>query len=260
MLWGTIPTAYLTMYSVLETYAEFQMQANLRAIERTRSPATTPSPYPVSFPLSYPFTLVANGTTTSKTIVNGVAHEIPDLFNCGSGETAVVLLVMILTSTPKDLNNFFDITLDIEGPANLTRMLTSLLTVATSILSNDAFPNKWLNVNVLAHVVLLKLAEPIGNVMVRNYVPAVENSETFDTSLWFDYLHMLLKLLSSDQLIIEEFSPQVCSLVALDISLRESSSIETSCSLEVGGGYPRSRCYTALALLGCIGMGRLVRQ
>lgn len=191
------------------------MPANLRAIERTRSPATTPSPYPISFPLSYPFTLVANGTTTSKTIVNGVVHEIPDLFNCGSGETAAVLLVMILASTPKDLMNFFDLTLDIEGPANLTRMLASLLTVATSILNNDAFPSKWLNVNVLAHVVLLTLAEPIGNVMLRNYIPSADNSDFFNTNLWFDYLHMLLKLLSSEQLVIEEFSPQVCPSIVL---------------------------------------------
>lgn len=203
------PYLFGSLYSVLETYAEFQMPANLKAIERTRSPATTPSPYPISFPSSYPFTLVANGTTTSKTTVNGVTHEIPDLFNCGLGETAVVLLVMILASTPKDLNNFFELTLDIEGPANLTRLLASMLTIATSILNNDAFPNKWLNINVLAHVTLLKLAEPIGAMMVRNYVPPQGSAEEFDANLWFDYLHMLLKLLSSEHLVIEEFSPQV---------------------------------------------------
>jgi dedicator of cytokinesis protein 3 len=218
MLCSSDPISHFTRRSILDTYAEFQIPANLRAIERTRSPATTPSPYPISFPLSYPFTLVANGTTTSKTIVNGVLHEIPDLFNCGSGETAVVLLVMILVSTPKDLHNFFDLTLDIEGPANLTRMLTSLLTAATSILNNDAFPSKWLNVNVLAHVVLLKLAEPIATVMIHNYIPPPDNSDTFDTNLWFEYLHMLLKLLSSEQLIIEEFSPQVCPPLPPNIS------------------------------------------
>lgn len=216
---SSVQVSHFACGSILDTYAEFQLPANLRAIERTRSPATTPSPYPVSFPLSYPFTLVANGTTTSKTIVNGVVHETPDLFNCGSGETAVVLLVMILVSTPKDLNNFFDLTLDIEGPVNLTRMLASLLTAASSILNNDAFPSKWLNVNVLAHVVLLKLAEPIATVMIRNYIPPSENSDAFDTSLWFEYLHMLLKLLASEQLIIEEFSPQVCPSIPPGVSL-----------------------------------------
>lgn len=185
------------------------MPANLKAIERTRSPATIPSPFPISFPSSYPFTLVANGTTSSKTVVNGVVHEIPDLFNCGLGEAAVVLLVMILATTPKDLNNFFDLTLDIEGQQNLTRLLASMLTVATSILSNDAFPSKWLNINVLSHVVLLKLAEPIGLVLMRYYIPDFESGEEFDSALWFDFLHLLLRLLSSDQLVIEEFTPQV---------------------------------------------------
>lgn len=196
-------------FRVLETYAEFQMPSNLKAIERSRSPATTPSAYPISFPSSYPFTLVANGTTTSKTIVNGVVREIPDLFNCGLGETAVVFLVLILASTPKDLHNFFELTLDIEGLTNLTRLLGSMLTISTSILSNDAFPNQWLNVNVLAHVTLLKLSEPIGAMLVRHYVPQQDSGEAFDTNLWFDYLHMLLKLLSSEHLVIEEFSPQV---------------------------------------------------
>jgi hypothetical protein len=197
------------LLSILESYVEFQIPANLKAIERNRTPATIPSAYPISFPSSYPFTLVANGTTTSKTVVNGVVREIPDLFNCGLGEIAVVLLVMILASTPKDLNNFFDLTLDIEGQPNLTRLLASVLTVAASILNNDAFPSRWLNINVLSHVVLLKLAEPIGAVMMRTYVPPSEFGEAFDSALWFDYLHLLLRLLASEQLVIEEFAPQV---------------------------------------------------
>lgn len=220
------------------------MPANLKAIERTRSPATIPSPFPLSFPSTYPFTLVASGTTTSKTVVNGVVHEIPDLFNCGLGETAVVLLVMVLASTPKDLNNFFDLTLDIEGPANLTRLLASMLTVATSILSNDAFPSKWLNVNVLAHVVLLKLAEPIGAIMIRNYIPQADSREEFDANLWFDYLHMLLKLLSSDQLVIEEFTPQVSYGASLLARTKSHSRLplETTRSMAISGRRSRSRC------------------
>jgi dedicator of cytokinesis protein 3 len=81
--------------------------------------------------------------------------------------------------------------------------------VATSILENDAFPQTWLNINVLAHKVLIKMMEPIASIMEKEFIPPQETQAQFNAHLWKDGFYMFLKLLSSDQLVIEEFSPQV---------------------------------------------------
>jgi dedicator of cytokinesis protein 3 len=105
--------------------------------------------------------------------------------------------------------NFLESTLDIEGKDNLSRQLNLFLGVATSILENDAWPKTWLNVNILAHKVILKMAQPMATVLIRDFIPEQQHSSQFDATLWQNTFYVLLKLLSSEQLVIEEFSPQV---------------------------------------------------
>ncbi len=130
------------------------------------------------------------------------------LFNIGLGETAVVLLVLILCSPTQHILEFLQSSLDIEGRERFVAFLGQLFKVATSILQNDAFPKTWLNVNILAHKVLIKLMEPIGRILQKEFIPPQDSESQFNASLWKECFHMLLTLLSSDQLVIEEFSPQ----------------------------------------------------
>ncbi|KAG1719426.1 hypothetical protein EDD22DRAFT_1029373 [Suillus occidentalis] len=80
--------------------------------------------------------------------------------------------------------------------------------VATSILENDAFPSNWLNVNILTHKVSIKMMDPIATLLKRIFIPPPSASHQFKAELWKDAFFMLLKLLSSEQLVIEDFSPQ----------------------------------------------------
>lgn len=181
-------------------------------MERIRSPTTTATPFPIPFPASYPFSLISEATTTtSRTFINGVLHHKPNYYNCGLAEVAVVFIAMVLISTSKDLLTFFEMTLEIERRNNLTRLLTSVFAMGTSILNNDAFPNSWLNIDILSRKTLLKLTEPIAMILTRDFIPAASEAaeHDFDQSLWFDFIHLLLTILSSNQLIIEELSPQV---------------------------------------------------
>jgi dedicator of cytokinesis protein 3 len=131
------------------------------------------------------------------------------LFNPGLGETAVVFLVLVSMSSKKQLLDFFESSFEIEGRDNFSNLLTHFFKVASSILDNDAFPSSWLNVNILAHKVLVKLMDPVATLLEREFIPGPQGGYEFDTSLWTDGFYMLLKLLSSEQLVIEEFSPQV---------------------------------------------------
>jgi len=167
---------------------------------------------PVTFPESYPFSLVASlpdpprGVSNTPYPKEGDSTLYPSL-----GETAIVFLVLILSSPTKHITTFLESSLDIEGRERFVALLGQFFKVATSILENEAFPKTWMNVNILAHKVMVKIMDPIAVVMAKEFIPPEESESQFDASLWRECLHMLLKLLSSDQLMIEEFSPQVSS-------------------------------------------------
>ncbi len=140
-----------------------------------------------------------------------------------------MFIAMILISTSKDLLTFFEMTLEIERRNNLTRLLIMVFAVGASILNNDAFPSSWLNVDILARKTLLKLAEPIAVILTRDFIPGASETtdHDFDQSLWFDFIQLILTILSSNQLVIEELSPQVSRC-----NTRQVRAGETSVDLE----------------------------
>ncbi|GJE96717.1 cytoplasmic protein [Phanerochaete sordida] len=180
---------------LLESYLEFQHPANERAIERTKSPTTTPSSTPITFPESYPFALLSQ---LPKSLPASASS--PKMYNAGLGESAVVLLALALSSPKKFLLGIFENVVDIEGRDKLTALLSKLFKVAGSILNNDAFPCNWLNVNILAHKVLIKIFDPVGTILEREYIPNEANGATFDPVIWREAFYVLLRLLSSEQL------------------------------------------------------------
>lgn len=120
-----------------------------------------------------------------------------------------MLLVLILSSPRRNISSFLNSSLEIEGKDKFVTLLSQFFGVAISILENTAFPKSWLNVNILAHKVLVKMMDPVASILERDFIPDPEIENQFDAILWRDGFYMLLKLLSSDQLVIEEFSPQV---------------------------------------------------
>ncbi|KAF5386256.1 hypothetical protein D9615_002431 [Tricholomella constricta] len=192
---------------LLDSYREFLNPVSRKAIER--SPTTLKAPIPVTFPESYPFSLLAYLPDAPRGPNNTpLPGEGDALFNPGLGETAIVFLVLILSSPTKHILDFLENSLEIEGRDRFVSLLSHFFNVASSILENDAFPKSWLNVNILAHRVLIKMMHPIATIMEKEFIPHQESESQFDANLWRECLSMLLKLLSSDKLVIEEFSPQ----------------------------------------------------
>ncbi|KAI0305423.1 C2 domain in Dock180 and Zizimin proteins-domain-containing protein [Multifurca ochricompacta] len=193
---------------LLDSYRELQSTANAHAVERKRTPATSPSTTLVTFPESYPFSLIAQLPRVPKGF-NGVYQaEGQILFSPAQGETAIVLLVIILSSPKKYLLSFFEGVFEIEGRDNFASLLLQLFRVANSMLDNEAWPTNWLNVNIMAHRVLVKMMDAVAALLERRFIPTDDATFAFNTELWRGAFQVLLKLLSSDQLVIEEFSPQ----------------------------------------------------
>ena len=192
---------------LLDSYQEYQNPASLRAVERNRSSTPVTNNFPVTFPESYPFSLATQGPKANPT-ASGSLDVKPEV-SPGLGEGAIVILVLILSAPKKHIVGFLESILEIEGRDHLAALLLQFFKVAASILNNEAFPKNWLNVNILAHRVLLKMMDPIATMFEREFIPDEASGRPFDSSLWKECFHVLLKLLSSEHLVIEEFSPQV---------------------------------------------------
>ncbi|KAF8160994.1 hypothetical protein B0H34DRAFT_746533 [Crassisporium funariophilum] len=194
---------------LLDSYREIQSPISKKAMERTKTPSTIKAAMPVTFPESYPFSLLASLPEPPRGVSNiSMSKEGDGTLYPGLGETAIVFLVLVLSSPTKHITTFLESSLDIEGRERFVKLLSQFFKVATSILENDAFPKTWMNINILAHKVLIKIMEPIMSILEKEFIPAQVQESQFDANLWREGLHMLLKLLSSEQLMIEEFSPQ----------------------------------------------------
>ncbi|KAJ2936556.1 hypothetical protein H1R20_g537, partial [Candolleomyces eurysporus] len=191
---------------LLDSYREIQNPDTLNAIKRTSSPSTMKAPVPVIFPESYPFSLV---TEFPEDHLSGpVQPHSEDVMYPSLGETAIVFLALILSAQTKDILSFLEGFCEIEGHDRFVNLLSQFFKLSVSILSNDAFPKTWLNANVLAHKVLVKMMDPVATIMSKEFIPKPGSEDSFDPDLWKETFHMLLKLLSSEHLVIEQFSPQ----------------------------------------------------
>lgn len=157
----------------------------------------------------YPFSLVSSLPPAKSPFAENQIASPQALFNCGLGEAAIVLLVLISSSPRKHLISFLESVLDFEGHDNFATLLSKIFRVGLSILGNEAFPKTWLNVNILAHKVLLKIMDPVAVLLMKEYIPDQKETYQFNYNLWREGFSLILRLLSSDQLVIEEFSPQV---------------------------------------------------
>ncbi|THV06807.1 cytoplasmic protein [Dendrothele bispora CBS 962.96] len=190
---------------ILDSYREFMNPTTQQTLERTFGNVVKTAA-PTAFPESYPFSLLAYLPDSLKNTVG--SREPERFFNPGLSETAVVFLVLVLSSSTKHILEFLESSLDIEGRERFVNLLSHFFKVSTSILGNDAFPKTWLNINILAHKVLVKMMDPVSSLLIKKFIPPQELESQFDSQLWREAFYMLLKLLSSEQLVIEEFSPQ----------------------------------------------------
>ena len=200
---------------LLDSYREMQNFANLEAVERQRSQASVASISPNVFPSTYPLSLLSYpasqarrlNTGSNKTEHQEQSETWPSL-QAGVGEVAAIFITLILLSPRKIFVNWLESTLEIEGKDTFARQLGQLFRVAQSIVEEEAFPSDWLNMTALAHRAVMQLAESVADILVSEFIPPPSSSFSFNTALWRDFFGMLLKLVASPQLLIENFSPQ----------------------------------------------------
>ncbi|GAA5944251.1 guanine nucleotide exchange factor DCK1 [Sporobolomyces koalae] len=200
---------------LLESYRELQNVANLDAIERQRSQASVapnalsvfPSTYPVSL-LSYSAKYLRHQSTDFNHATLPEKVETWPTLQAGVGEVGAVFVALVLLAPRKVFVNWLESTLEIEGKDTFARQLGQMFRVAQSIIEEEAFPSDWLNITALAHRAVLDIAETAADILESHFVTPASSSFAFNTALWRDFFGMLFKLLTSEHLLIEEFSPQ----------------------------------------------------
>ncbi|GEM10501.1 dedicatorof cytokinesis 3/4/5 [Rhodotorula toruloides] len=185
---------------------EFADLVNTDAIEQLRAPTSTFFAR-VTFPSSYPFPLltclpiagVSNSplaTSTERSIQPGV------------GEIICVLLTLVHLASKETFVGWLHSLQKVEGPDTLAELIVQLCRLAKSALEHDMLPDKWLSFDLFAHSTALKLADANDIIVRRHFLPPQDAAFSFRTALWEVYLGMVLGLVSSPQLAIENFSPQ----------------------------------------------------
>ncbi|KAI4203250.1 MAG: hypothetical protein LQ350_001947 [Teloschistes chrysophthalmus] len=105
------------------------------------------------------------------------------------------------------------------GP-NTAETISATLDVLSSILRKEAFPNLWISLLLYHHHVVLQTLESIHQVMAVKYLPSPDDADDFDTALWSKYFTLLIQLVGSETLTLENFAEQkrrVIWMVAKDV-------------------------------------------
>lgn len=182
---------------VYSSAEEFSNDANLDAIERQRSAASIPAVVPTTFPSTYPISLLsypaeyARRLASSTSSASATEDKGWPTLRAGLGEIACVFLALVLLAPRKIFVNWLESTLEIEGKETFARQLGQMFRMSRSILEHEAFPSDWLNITVLAHRVVLRLAQPVADILIREFVPPPPSSFKFNTTLWRDFFGMV---------------------------------------------------------------------
>ncbi|BGP02104.1 Deoxycytidine kinase 1 [Rhodotorula toruloides] len=192
---------------LLDSLDEFEDPVNADAIERQRTPPASVLDIPITFPSSYPFPLLARSPTTGA----GAAPSgsvTGRYIQPAVGEAVCTVLALIHLASPQTLIGWLDSLREVEGPDKLADLLSQICRLAMSTMEHDRLPETWLTFGLFAHRTAFKFAEAVDIVVRRHFLPPEDAAFSFRTVLWEDYLSMVLSLVSSPQLTIENFSPQ----------------------------------------------------
>lgn len=185
---------------LLDMLNELRQNALVQSLQRHRSASTVLAKQPVVFPAAHPVSLLCEPPP-------GRADKSDNGLYAMQADTVAVIVAALHISPTSVTRNYLESVLEVEGTAFVARLLKQILQLGASLLANEVYPATWLNVSMMSHKAVVKAADAASSIMRRYFVPEQHDAATFDTLLWRSFFDMLLKLLLSPSLVIEEFSP-----------------------------------------------------
>ena len=185
---------------LLDTLHESKAEALYKSLQRHRSASTVVTRTPTIFPAAHPLPLLCEPPANQPSLAAGPLYAI-------RADVTAVVAVALYISPISVTRSYLESLVDVEGPAFVSRFLKQLFQAGTSLLSQEMFPSTWLNISMLAYKAIVKIADASSAILRRYFVPEQRDAVQFDNALWRAFFGVLLKLLLSPSLIIEEFTP-----------------------------------------------------
>ncbi|KAM5432389.1 Deoxycytidine kinase 1 [Microsporum ferrugineum] len=93
-------------------------------------------------------------------------------------------------------------------PDEMAIFLSRAFSTHISILDCVPYPSTWLSLRIYHHRSVVKSLEHWSAMLIKSFLPPVEEADTFDMELWRLFFATILKLVSSDALALETFPEQ----------------------------------------------------
>ncbi|KAI1984603.1 Deoxycytidine kinase 1 [Ophidiomyces ophidiicola] len=114
-------------------------------------------------------------------------------------ELSAIIAVMSKIQRPKELSLSQD---------EMAVFLSHTFNSHRSILDCEAYPATWLSLYIYHHQSITKSLDDLSSILIKSFLPAPDEADTFDMELWKLFFTTLLKVVSSDALALETFPEQ----------------------------------------------------
>jgi len=166
---------------------------------------------PDVFPMSHPFALLSELPPPSLLDKRSAAEDglpISKTFVCGTVEITVVVFTLILAAPRHNVLRWLTELYEIEGAMTSSKILRSIFNFCTATIRNEAFPAQWLTLNLMCLGSVVRLLDPIAELLEHSFIPAVDDMETFDADLWRSLFVLLCDFCGNQQLELEDMTQQ----------------------------------------------------
>lgn len=189
---------------LLASYHELNSNKTMTLLERHLSSPTVWKATPEIFPASHPFALVSHLPPPS---LFGQDEDIPSTgtFKCALAEVSVVVFTLVIASPRTNIIRWLEEKLDMDSIEEVKEILNAAFSMFNSVIHFEAFPQQWLTLSGLGFTAAMRFFEPVISFLSRSeFVPPIEEMDTFDLKLWANCIELLCDLLASDELALED--------------------------------------------------------
>lgn len=176
---------------LLTFFEDLRIPQTLDVIRQNPSQVAAASATPSVFPTSHPFYLLSHTVDIDDPDSSRSELSLRHI----RGECAAVVISLLHLVRTSVITNFLEASLEVEGPDNFTKLLSSLFKFSRLVIEGDAFPSTWLNFDLVSHRVALRTIESLMPIMIREYIPGQDSTFLFNFALWREYLDALFTLL-----------------------------------------------------------------
>ena len=198
--------------SLLESHTELSSQETTALLRRQRCASSSVfKNVPEVFPATVSFALLSELPPPSLLDKKTAAEDgLPtsETFVCGTVEISVVIFTLILSAPRHNILRWLAELVDFEGRSTASSILKRAFSLCSKTIKHEAVPAQWLTLNLLCLSAMVRLLDPLADVLEASFVPPIGETEDFDVELWRNVFELLCDFCENEQLSLEDMTQQ----------------------------------------------------